>query len=481
MLKGRCKKWDQKKYLTPKEMAAVFRRLSIRDSLNKRSEVRVRGKHIPIVEVERYRKRNRLSLRLELSRLRSSTPPDVRVEVYTPPPSAVSTPDHLRLPEVIMRHMRDYILGSFEARIWVSQGDMQGIWPQSASIIVSNINYAFFTALDLSMGGYSQDAEHLLADAYTKYQEFHLQNSQTTLAIPDLFLQIHRYARYKKLELILPAIESFFETFSSSVGPQHPITLTFGCTQSYLQMGEVNALLEGSQIMMESLVDCLTRALGPLHIITIGYRLDCISQVILPNDYARGLSALRDLARSCGEHHGGSNDLCSPEVDLALLKALNLRAYASYQGKIDLVAKILRRIKQHEFPSQWIAYYQERVHSQLCYFWTDQKQFRKAEFHMREAIRISSMAFGSRGVRTLHLQAKFERWLQCSGRVEEALGVRLQRQVALDLLSEAGWSSIYQNATHDDMVQDALETFIVSSSTGVGVVIPITSSWRTLR
>ena len=462
MLKDRCKKWDQKKYLTPEEMAAVFRRLAIRDSLNKRSKVRVRARHIPMVEVERYRKRNRSSLRLELASLRSSTPPGVCVEVFTPPPSAVSTPDHLRLPKAIMRHMRDYMLGSFEARIWVSQGDTQGIWSHSASAIVSNINSVLFTALDLSMDGHSQEAEHLLADVFSEFQEAFLQNSQATLTIPDLFLQFRRYARYKKLDLLLPALECCLKIVSSSVGPQHPMTLIFVCTQLYLQMGEVNAFLEGSQVMLESLVDCFIQALGPLHLITVGYRLDYIGQIILPNDYARGLSALRDLARSCGEHYCGSNDLRSLEADLALLKALNLRAHASYQEKLDLAAKILRRAKQHEFPPQWTAYYQERVHNQLFYFWTDQKQFKIAEFHMREAIRVSSMASNSRGVRTLYLQTKFERWLRHNGRVKEAREVGRQRQAALGLLSDTGQSSIFQNTTHDDMAQDALETFIVS-------------------
>ena len=471
MLKDRCKKWDQKKYLTSEEKAAVLRRLAIRNS--KRSEIRVRGKHIPMTEIERYRKRNCLSLHLELSRLRSSTPPSIRVEVYTPPPpSAISTPNNLRLPKAIMRHMRDYILRSFEAKIWVSQGDTQGIWSQSASIIVSNVNYAFFAALELCKDSCFQEAEYLLVHASTEFQKILLHNRQTTLAVPDLFLQIRRYVQYGKLETISHAIGNFLEILSSHAGPQHPIALTFACAQMYLQMREVNALLEGTQIMMESSVDSLVQALGPLHMVAVGYRLDYISQLILPNDYACGLSALRDLARTCRDAHCGPNDLRSPEVDLALLKALNLRANASYREKLDLAAKILRETEQHGFPPQWIAYYQGRVHSQLFYFWTDQKQFTIAEIHMREAIRISSMAFGFRSIRTLYLQAKFERWLRLSGRVKEALEVSQQRQAASGPLSEAGWSSIYRNATRDDIVQDALETFIMTLSAGVGILVP---------
>ena len=438
MLKDRCKKWDQKKYLTPEEMAAVFRRLSIRDSHNKRSEVRVRGKHIPVDYVKRYHKRNPSSLRLELSQLRSSTPPGVRVEVYTPPPSSISTPDYLRLPEEIMQHLRNHILGLIEAKIWVSVGDTQDLKaPHGYSVsssCLANISFALeFVSID-----HSQEVEHMLAEARIDFKKALLQDGQADWTTIDLFSHIHRYARYGKLELILPIVEYFFATASSIIGPKHPIALIYARTQLYLQMAKANMVSEGYETIMASLLNCLSQAVGPLHLSTIDCHLDYVTQVILPHDCERGLSALRDLAHSCNKQYCGLKDLRSIRADLNLLMALNVRPHESHQEKLDLAAKIFGRAKQHRFPSGAAAYYQTHAHDQMSYIWKDQKQFETAEFHLREAIRISSMSYGSGNTRTLQLQAKFEKWLLRRGRKGEANEVRRQRQAAIGFVCDDG-------------------------------------------
>ena len=435
MLKNRCKRWEQKKRLTPEEIAVVLHQLSIRDSLNKHSEVRVRGKLIPKVEVRRYRKRA-LSLRCEVSHLRSSASPDIRVEVYTPPPSSVSTPDHLRLPEEIMQHLKDIIVRSFKEKIWVSAGDTRLIKSSRPGVLQVDVFALIDSALGCLDTGHSQESERLLTKAHAKFQKNLSQNSRIDLDSLRLFNTICCCARHGMINSILPTIEYFSSTLSAVFGPKHPTALLYGRMNLYLLSAEANALLGGYQTMLASLVDFFTQALGSLHWSTIELRLDYIREVILYNDYERGLSALRDLARSCDEHYRGVEDLRPIYADLRLLSALSDWGCDLHQEKLDLADKIFARTKQSGFPSWSIGFYQHTVYSELSKVWQDQREFDTAEFHLKEAIRLSTAEHGPRDPMTLHYQRKFEGLLRRRGKIEEANDVRRQMRVEIGLMSE---------------------------------------------
>ena len=436
MLKDRRKKWEHKKNLTSEEMAVVFRRLSIRNSLNKPSEVRVRGKRIPMVEVRRYRKRNSSNLRIEASRLRSPTPPGLRVEVYTPPPSSLSTPDHLRLPEEIMHYMRDHILGMFEANTWISVGDTRDFELSHRALKHAELDNMLLWASRRFEAGDFRAVEHAFANARIEFQEVLLQNGRADSTAIDLSHRISQFARRGMVELALRHIEYCFTTTSAIIGSQHPMALTYACMQLYLQMAETNALLEGFQTIKECLLDCFSQALGPFHKTTMGHRLEYIGEVIMSKNYEHGLSALRDVVRCCDEQYRGPKDRRCPGADLFLLRALNVRSHGSHQEKLDLAAKIFERTHQPGFSLTRAATYQSSVHVEMCQIWTDQQQFKTAEFHMREAIRTSSKSFGSKDGQTIEIKAKFEDWLLDRNRTEEANEVRQQRLAAMGLAIE---------------------------------------------
>ena len=180
MLKDRVKKWDQEKNIKPREMDNIIRRLAIRESAHKHSEIRVRGRVVSATKVMRYRKRNSHKFGIEVARIRSPTPPDVKV--YTRLASPLSKSDPSNLPEWVFKSFRDYISVAFEAKIWLSVGDMEEIQLQRNVPTMFDFGIPTFGVMIPSTDLKAKDAEDLPIDTQgaseeiLKYQDDKLVN-----------------------------------------------------------------------------------------------------------------------------------------------------------------------------------------------------------------------------------------------------------------------------------------------------------------
>lgn len=125
MYKKPIQQWGVDKKKKEFEMRAIVRKYKQRKDQGRDSiiHIRRRGRNSPEVvsftEVVRYWARKKKSIDDVIARQTSSPTPEA-VELFTPVPSPIMTPQVLAIPECIFRCARDYFRSSFESGTWVS-------------------------------------------------------------------------------------------------------------------------------------------------------------------------------------------------------------------------------------------------------------------------------------------------------------------------------------------------------------------------
>ena len=195
MLKDRLHKWDRGKNIKSREIKAILRKLPARELAHKHSEFRVRGMTVPIAKVKRYQRMDGSKLCYEIDRIKSPTPP--ALEIRTPPASPLSTPRSLKIPEDLMKCIRNYVFEAFAENIWVSVGDLEDVRVMGANTgdmadFIDNINLTH----DLLNSSHFSDAELSLNRAERALSG--TIRSQHARLIPNLLATIQRYLCSKK-------------------------------------------------------------------------------------------------------------------------------------------------------------------------------------------------------------------------------------------------------------------------------------------
>ena len=430
LLKKYIDKWDLGKNIKSREMEAISRRLSLRNSAHKRSEIRVRGQVVPVAKVIRYRKRHSRVLRNEVAGIRSPTPPGV--EIYSPPASPITTPRMMRLPEEIIKCIRDYIPGAFEARIWTSVGDLEDIETQQKSVDTIDFIDELFSARTLFINEDVQNGQRMLIRAEKRLNE--VISDQDYWMTTDLFRCIFFFAGKRQLDLIMPTLEKGWATALRMLGPKHPIALIWGFTYSYLSEADSDMILPAIRSAYASAVDGFKYALGPLHMSVIESRSLYITHVLFYHDREKSLSELREILHGCEENFRGPEDLRSLEALLHLADALTRSREAPCQEFLDVAAEILEKTKRRGFPLRWLPFYQGEAHYFIGVGQMKVGKVESGESHLSKAININVAAFGAQDVGLQRFQLELESWLRRWGRTEAADLVGRKRRAALQLI-----------------------------------------------
>ena len=436
MLQDRFRKWDRSKNVQSREMKAILYKLLNRERAHKRSEVRVRGMPVSITKVKRYQRMDSPTLHDELNRIKSPTPPTL--EIHTPPASLLATPRSLRIPEELMKCIRDYTFGAFEEKIWVSSGDLEHVKSggevDNAIVEISEIIYL---ALELSKSS-SSDA----LQALTRVKRL-LENairSQDVRLLQYLFRCIPPYSRCGKTMLILPIFESCSSIAIEILGSNHPLARCINLMYLILAETENSSLMTVIGSAWINAVNSIEFVLGPLHFTSLEYRLDYTSECVINRDLGHGLSILRQLLRRYDEECCAVEDLRPFSIRLQLAFYLCSEECAQFQEAGRIATEIIRRTQQPGFPWTWILDYQSEAYYILSISQVELGQYRAGRKSMREAIRINVAAFGVRDARALNLKIILEGWLRRWGRVGAA--DVLQKQGLADLTSDDDDSTV---------------------------------------
>ena len=436
MLKDRLRRWEQDKNVKPHEMEAIIRRLSLRDSAQKLSAVRVRGKPVPMAKVVRYRKRKTVAPH-DVARIRSfvraRTPPGI--EVYTPPATPLTLPDALRVPEEIMKYIGDYIPAAFETEIWISVGECKPLKGQREGSETADLNDLLNNALHCFKCDEPRRAEHLLTLAHRRTESI-IRAQEDDLTSWFLF-SVCRYASAGLLEWILPIIDQFSMMASKVLNPTHPLARICMLILSYLKGPGTSELSPAITTILKSDVDGFRAALGPLHRSTILHHTLYSICEATTSDRRADIADLREIVRRCDVDYRGPWDERSFQSRLNLINGLCQNQSPHWQAAADVAAEAIEMIQKRRLQSDQVAIYRR-----YCHFWLGRCQMKlgrvgSGESHYKKAIDIAIQTWGPLHEQTLSLQDQLKSDLRQQRRTETVNEIGPQIEAAVDNTSEA--------------------------------------------
>ena len=448
MLRDRLRKWERGKNIKSKEMKAILDKLPTRERVHKRSDIRIRSMPVSITKVKRYRKIDGSTLRDELNRIKSPTPPTL--EIRTPPASPLATPCSLRIPEELMKCVRDYVFGAFEEKIWISTGVAEQLQLKGGDALgAQDVLHSIIGALkSVNIDQYSE------AEAYISRADRGLErtiSSQPYELIYGLFNCItFSLITRNDVGFVLPIIKHSSSTAIKLLGDGHRLARVINLVYLLLREAENTSLLAGIESAWLCAVDSLEFALLPLHCVSLMFRLAYINYVSARCDYEHGLSTMRRLLRKCDEVCYGLEDLRPLEVRIYLAQCLGREGCGQFKDAIIIITEVIERTQQPGFPPQWISYYTSEAYWNLGWSQMMLRQNSASEESLREAIRIKVTAFGSQNPRAQMFKMTLENWLRDWGRMEAADELRCQSLADFD-------STLELELTYDDDDSDFFE------------------------
>ena len=413
MVQDRIKRWNQGKNVNKHQMESIIRRLSIREAVNKRSEIRVNKRPVQMDKIRRYRRRNMIIPRIEVDRMKSPTPPGV--EICTPPTSPLSMSRLPGLLEKIMKYKKDFILGSLDKKIWDSVSDLEHLKLKSEAVNTSDCYQESKGTFNLFVAGRPGEIERLLMRAHTGMEDFiKNQREKPTTAF---FICVHQYAFLGKLDLMMPKMERYAASLGQILDPSHPITQACRLSCQYLREAENDEKLEAIKTICMSTVGSFEKALGSLHRSTLAFRFALIRHVVFPYNFEYGLSILRKILDECDNDCRGPADLRPLQARVCLADGLTDARCQIYHEAADIAEEIIKRTKRQGFPQEWVATFQRQAEYYLGICEMARENVGAGEHHFRNAIRIAVADCGAGDAAIVGYENKLKDWLQRHGRL----------------------------------------------------------------
>ena len=275
MYKTHIKQWGLDKKNKEFEMKAIVRKHKQRSDQGKASIIRVRGQFRDFADVVRYWNRKGVSVDDIITRQTASRTPEA-IDVFTPIPSPIRTPQVLAIPERILRCIHDYFNGSFESGLWVKTE------PTSHCYSIEEIDHEANGREELYMQCYIacsyfrrnlfHEAGQTLLVATAKIKEVLL--VEDPLSILDL-LELLSYIRNEKRDEIASIILRQISAMGKVLlGIEHPLSRF----SEYLGCVPASDFDDVAARCMEDMTDQLKSIVGPLHRSTIYFRRAFIRQ-----------------------------------------------------------------------------------------------------------------------------------------------------------------------------------------------------------
>ena len=301
MYRQRIKSWRlDNKNLKDREMRVAVRKIADRVAEGKSSDLSIRGQNIDYQKVVRHWKRKDLDFAAVLALRSMSKTPD-GVECLTPLPSPIMTPEVFAIPEQIIRMLRNYHQGSFEAGTWRSVG--QSYYCESIKgsndnlYLLDQLSDRCRLACQLFNRNAFEEGRRVLDRAFARVKRVILTEQ------PDTFILL--------LKTILltcnqdrPGVGTAILNHISAMGgiilgDQHPFKLICGWLASLDLVNErhTDEILHRSA---EAIHEIFKRCLGPLHRTTIRSLLDGFEMMTYSDQCTENQEpALRNLLHEC--------------------------------------------------------------------------------------------------------------------------------------------------------------------------------------
>ena len=424
MYKKRFTEWGLGKNNRDSEMRAIVRKNKQRRDRGKRSIIHVRGKAIDDGEVIRYWKRKGISIEDVIAHRTASATPEA-VQLFTPVPSRLATPESFAVPERIFVEIRNYFKASFESGHWV-HGDpqiqcytrkVQGDQSSDLNALLTHCSTACYL---FSTHSYEEAGKILLSATANLKRILSAEDPQTLDVILGTILNIRRSRRHEIASAILRQCSALGEVV---LGNKHPLRLICG----WLASADASQFEEIVVRCLQSVTDHFESFLGLMHALTLRSRIAYAHSIRKPS-INQSEQLLRGLVGQC-ELQLGSFDWRSFQVRYHL--ALHYLNCCQYAEALESV--------QHLFAHIHYSQCQDDVS-----FFRSQSLYIVAKSHyalgdtllaktkIREAIEVRISGWGSHDSQARYWLVLLETWLLEEGQWNSAAEVRERRMGMID-------------------------------------------------
>ena len=415
-LRDRSKQWGLDKNIKQHEKKVIAQHLSIRDTANKRSDIRVRGKSVSLTKLARIRKHNHAASHIEIPRFKSLT--QLGIEIVTPPASPLTTPRLMGIPEKITKYITDYISAAFEAKIWVSLGDAESLQASPAVFLDVTLQLA----LNQITSGKGEDAEQTLQEAMSCI-EYAVKNQADGLLL-QLFASLYRYASLGEIRRIMPVLEKCAAIARNLLRSTYQLTLVTSLTVSYLRESESCTILPALSAAWMSLVNGFKNALGPFHKVSLSYQRSYIEGVAVSSgDRGKAVSEMRKIVRSCDNEFHSPVDLRNLGARFTLLSVLTCPWSQQYAEAAQIAYDIIERTQRQEFPPEWVKPFRRAAQFRLGWCQVELGRVDSGISHMREALDIPVRGCNASSATYKNYRRQFEHSLRRWGRMVDAVPI----------------------------------------------------------
>ena len=229
MYKTHIQQWGLDKKIKDVEMRAVVRKNKQRADQGKSSTIHVRGQHRGLEDFIRHCNRKGVSIDDIIARHTSSPTPDT-VELFTPVPSRVSTPQVLEVPERMFLCIRDYLSGSFEAGNLVRTVPFKPCYStkcgEEADFHAQNLFFQCEAACTLFSSNAIEEGGRILIAAFGRIKRILSEDPPQTIF--NILRLISRLRFLNRDEIAFILLRYLSDLSDLLLGGEHPLKRVFG-------------------------------------------------------------------------------------------------------------------------------------------------------------------------------------------------------------------------------------------------------------
>ena len=422
MYKTRIEKWGLDKKNKEPEMRAIVRKNKQRAEQGKRSNFRVRKRHLNFAEVVRYWERKGVTIDEVIARSTASPTPEA-VECFTPVPSPITPPEDLTTPEYILRIIRGYIAASFESGTWVKTNPQRRCYSIKDSLGVDySMEFSQFCSLAARLLATKNfdEMEGTFSAASAMSRKMLLAEDPTTLNIILRLIALLQSGNER--EIALRILRQLSATSKELLGESHPLCL-FCAWLAAMPWSQVKDIVTRC---FDVVIDGFESLVGPMHVSTLSCRLST-------NYMDINLAILRRLLDKCESALGSYDGRTSDVRSWLMYCTFDEGHYAEAKRMAEDLLEHVRRNQERIEPG-WVSTMSHEIIA-LCQY--DLGEPHSAITHLEVAIHIRIREVGAQDVWVSTWLLTLEKWYIEQGQLGAATVARDRRIKLLELTEVA--------------------------------------------
>jgi hypothetical protein len=394
-------------------MMTILSKKTERAAVGKKSAFQLRGRQVDIANAEGYLKRKGITTRDIMAWRATGAATPTGLHCFTPEPIRPypAAPKMFHIPESLFADIRVYIVGSFEAGTWVSNGVEHLCFSikenHISSKVFEDIRQSLISAcLLISEESYPKAFTQLESICSRVRDIVNTESPETIARFIEMMILVRAFGRPELVELLLKQ----FAEMSAVVlpTPAHPMSRIFAA----LSRLEPPQFEEMALKAWDCMNDVFQKVLGLSHLSTLTSKLDRLDTATTSLDAESPDGHLEIILKS-GREESGSDALRS----IAVLQGLgtyffNRKRYAELQ---ETGGEIVNRV------TNWDAMDPEGIRLYRCGFeFMATAQFALCQFEQAKSsfellIELASADLGWENSQTWEYKAKFEECLRKLG------------------------------------------------------------------